>query len=1041
MSSAKLCIFASFFLVSLWAEHSVGQNLSPTNEMVWKANARYQIDTSGGDKYWKILDQLATFYEPVARGETLPNYLSYQLGFDGYYAQIRKEAKVLRQDSPDGVDYSGVDRVTKLLNTMPFPLSSFATRLEFEFDDIINDPHRIAEHLRKEYSVDGSAYQKERILDLIFDAAQNSPDFGKNWDALFGPMINAKTTDSSQAILNNNPDFSHQEIIKTALNELGQIKEDLSEVRAKVRDGIDRNIKEIGPSAKVVTRNQESEAQPDLPSLRQYIKSKAEESRRLQLEKIEDEGLRSGIFLLSSALPNKDDARRFSAISNAVLDFRASVRAFEQKMDLVKGDRLGESLSAAALTANWLSIGMTLVQTFGDTGPSSDDVILSQLKALSEQLVEFQNETRERFGRIDTSLMEIQGTLIAGIDLLARKSDFIASEVAESRQTLGQLLTKINNANDDIQNYLKVIIDNPFATAMKYCLGHKKVNGSDLPEPEYDKCVAAIRQFVAEARSPALSGAWGETPEVRDASDWNSNINWYLGYALNKAGFAFSGDPHPNPQRWSHAVSAYMRLATENPAYFKAKPLAALEELMQVGERLERDVWKIAHDDDRRAVLFESLVEDYVSSARAVSAASSGIRARITAQNGARAAWITRSEFIEVWKREFPTIRTRPLQGEINPERSQENASAAATFGARPEFFDSLQSNGPFPTLTTEEELDKLASALAKSGFDAVAADILGIGTLKLVYHYVPGILRFSTVGSVDMVTGAPSIVITAYLVNSGVSRAILTSTTRHPDGRVGILFLSPCFNAVCELVHKPAQSLETMLRRSFNDFLPVIKWKQSTTEAASEVDETRSWNSETVEKRLDDILVSQQAAILSDSSTAGTELHTAIEKLDRAARTFRTFLMVMYPDAGVEDDIFRTIISGEPRIASCWRKYSRIAAGGFNWVPNGDKAKYSFTNVSGRNYCKSDTDFSKLYYPVLLTRGTIEALMKSSLDAGAIDPDKISATTFLMNLDELAGESATSLVSRIQTVGTFSERPSSTSKYLESIKILKGLH
>jgi hypothetical protein len=292
-----------------------------SDKSLWVENALYQIDAKGGQRYWQVLAPLARFYEPVARGDA-SGFHNYRSIMENTFEQLQSATPPLDSTLHSTAQNLDVSRAITLLKTAPFPFSSFATLAGFISDNHNADPSIIEGSLIKSYQIPTQTYDKQHILEILYDAAHTSTEFRDNFDPLIGvPLFNARTTDSGTQIISNNHGFYEQTRIDSILTETGELKESVAHLKDDLGKQISDAVGQIGQVGADIGSTRSSSdrmdnvpqtASPDaiLINLDSTLKKQIADQERRQRAAWEDEGLRSTTYILSTFLPNKDDAKR-----------------------------------------------------------------------------------------------------------------------------------------------------------------------------------------------------------------------------------------------------------------------------------------------------------------------------------------------------------------------------------------------------------------------------------------------------------------------------------------------------------------------------------------------------------------------------------------------------------------------------------------------------------------------------------------------------------------------------------------------------------
>ena len=298
---------------------------------------------------------------------------------------------------------------------------------------------------------------------------------------------------------------------------------------------------------------------------------------------------------------------------------------------------------------NYIGIFMGIVDAFAnnDKGPSPEQIILDQIRALGKMIQAFQEENRERFERIDFELATIFAQMNAQFQKITAQLENVDFDVQTLRGGLAASLNKMDLMERHLTAYLELIARQSFEQSMTQCLGYKERVGSTLPDSEYNRCVASILSFMQESKSTAISGdeikanTLVNLADLPKPLDWAKQLNFFLQLAVQRGNYNIRQERRANPLEWARLADAFVTLAIENNEIFKRSPDLALKSILEEGQEIERSLTgTLQAEPDHFLTMFSSLLQDYKRAARSVTAAAADIRKR--AINGqASETWLT----------------------------------------------------------------------------------------------------------------------------------------------------------------------------------------------------------------------------------------------------------------------------------------------------------------------------------------------------------------------------------------------------------------
>lgn len=219
------------------------------------------------------------------------------------------------------------------------------------------------------------ARPEENVFALVEKTYTRHSDFKRTWDELFLERYGFAPDASNETVMDRVPDFAdHESItrIREALNERGDQQEALLD-----------EVRRIWDDARRREAQQENEARRRLAEQRATLDAA---------------GYRAAVDLAGTIIGVRDPelGRQIHAINNAGFRLRDAMRAFE------KAQAVGASTTLAgfALTGNVVGAGLMLMSAFGDSGPSTDQLIIEELHRLREEVQQVREEMHQRFDEV-----------------------------------------------------------------------------------------------------------------------------------------------------------------------------------------------------------------------------------------------------------------------------------------------------------------------------------------------------------------------------------------------------------------------------------------------------------------------------------------------------------------------------------------------------------------------------------------------------------------------------------------------------------------
>lgn len=774
-----------------------------TDKAIWVGNAAHRITST--DK-WEYVDFLKFIVDVKKNTDATPiGTVTSLLRNKGLADAITQSQSTL---SARTFVLPEVDRANRIYDALreagPLPalvsdylkdsLRANTRDKTFESSILINRLSSTEFHRNSEYLLD--------VLQDVYALGDKYPEFKKAFNEVYGRYLRADIGDPADRILQNNPDFATLEYVRSLVNDKGEVSIKVDRLRSSLVSGLAGQQKQFAEFRDKLQKLDKSQLQQhmDFAKLEDWIKARADLERSEKVQQLQTEGLKSGAFILATVLPKTDDARRFTATVNAVIDLRAAVQQLEKNQQLAN-DQATSAAAASVFTANLVVIGIALVNAYETAHQEPPEkVIMEALISLSKQIEAYQEENRSRFDRLDFATNAIYREVVQGFSDVLALIGQAGNDVQATRVSLDLLSRRMDLFEREIEDKLDFLMDQTFRSKLQGCLSYRAVAGEDLGYPAYIDCVSSIRAYVLDAKLPQQSGEWRAdlnnnlalANELREER-WAEKINTIREMAVAYEHFNLQGR-RANPLRWTTAVRMYIALASANTDHFKRAPQDFLLELDAEGTSTVRDFSyeMVRNNPDKILQLYRDLLGRYSGAVKRFSAAAAVSRERALEALAMPLEDVTsRLEGIAVPDKLAQEICKRPIK---------HIAKTATGFPVLPVAKTNFN---PSPQLTGDETWPPILGAervwdlvLRKPEFTDL--ETLGLGALKLGYvAFFDRARAVGTASPVEYLYGTPCVQYLLYLT-----------------GRAGAEKLVGWTNEICSLpvrfyVHPPTKSYE----------------------------------------------------------------------------------------------------------------------------------------------------------------------------------------------------------------------------------------
>lgn len=473
----------------------------------------------------------------------------------------------------------------------------------------------------------------DAVLRRVIKTADVDPTFGAARDAWFGALSRA-------SVYNTAEQFLADPILATWINsqaiidllQAGQveqsvvvqmIRDQFAQLGVKLdqmRDNQVTTLIQNNTTYKVVENGQRGNAQAHAAAL-------AQSKQNEQLL----EAARSGVFVLSTVVGFFDPkfGKQLGILGNAAVQVASAINKY---LPTVAGLGLAQaltSLSTVVLTGNLLGAVMTLLPLFIDSGPTPEQLILTEVRKLREDVARLGNNMNDRFNRVERGLNTIYQDMMVQFDKVIQLLADISGQLNQIGHTLVTLQSRLDEIGERLFAALDDVHQNDLRAEVNYALGHQLRYNRALPETDFIRAENLFEYYAVSVSRDSVSTApitqYGRVQNFDiDPNLAGAELSKNLGYLTWLAGYRFGygiqARTIPNPAVWSLAARAYGQLIAENPAL--ARTITAQPQIRGTGAEIDALVRQLSQPvNGTTNPLFTSLINNYRSAAQNLSAA------------------------------------------------------------------------------------------------------------------------------------------------------------------------------------------------------------------------------------------------------------------------------------------------------------------------------------------------------------------------------------------------------------------------------------
>ncbi|MFN8445923.1 MAG: hypothetical protein U0175_34350 [Caldilineaceae bacterium] len=294
--------------------------------------------------------------------------------------------------------------------------------------------------------------------------------------------------------------------------------------------------------------------------------------------KLKLDAIQSSISVISTLAGFIDPqfGKQLETVASSALQIGQSLDGW---LDAVAGmnalDKIG-SLSTVVMTGNILGAVMNVVNLFGSSGPSPDQMILQEIGKLRQQVDQLRTEMHDRFDRVDQELNVIYSTMQDRFDKIDIQLGKLNANILEVQRTLLDLDLKLSRIERNNFELLDALGRRPLLEAINGGLGYEQRTGHAMSQSDFENYENIFQTWGTIHAFDALATG----PSQRDFSDdallselnafpLDANLNYLNAWLKLKGLPGFANSRLASPRDWLFASRAYSQLGIEWPELMK----------------------------------------------------------------------------------------------------------------------------------------------------------------------------------------------------------------------------------------------------------------------------------------------------------------------------------------------------------------------------------------------------------------------------------------------------------------------------------------
>ena len=346
-----------------------------------------------------------------------------------------------------------------------------------------------------------------------------------------------------------------------------------------------------------------------LQGLVEYQYDAEQRSRQARIEEVRIEGVRSLVFLATTAigLADPESGHRLSTVSSALFRIHDSIKKFNAAKKLADGLT---GLASVALTGNIVAAIIPVLDLFVDMGPTADEMILTEIANLRKQVEDVRKQMHGRFDRVDRKLNSIHEDVVKGLnallDFTARSNQENVRRLKDLRASLNQQALQLRELTALVSTATDRIATLIHAESVQPCLDRLESFGRSGASADWFRdCVGEIQSrattgYLEQLQAGSEYSGYDLAALLRDEPEKSFNVA-RLRFLSQRDGQELITTPGvvPSPESWIWIADMHDRFMSDWPEY---------------AEVYEGNNYGQVMSDRREAIVsyMESLRDDYV---------------------------------------------------------------------------------------------------------------------------------------------------------------------------------------------------------------------------------------------------------------------------------------------------------------------------------------------------------------------------------------------------------------------------------------------
>ena len=428
---------------------------------------------------------------------------------------------------------------------------------------------------------------EETVFDTIVSLYRENENFRSTWDVLFLAEYGFRPDAADHTVTYNSPEFAMHENVRTILrasqeardsNDASALLREIQAIHREVHERIDASSRS---TVKIHADIRSATAALHADLRERWVLEDIIATRRQQtmVEDLEMAAYHTAVDLATTFVGFRDPklARQIGSVNHAIFGIRDGLRKYHHALNI----GASTTLASLALAGNFVGATLGLVDIFMDTGPSTDEIILDEVRRIAAQVENVRQEMHERFHSVHEHLDEIYGIISHGLKVLidyrhedARSLERLALDLQQARHQLSENTEVQLDTQAILVRQGELLQDLIVNLRLAPCLrDHDPDVGDPMDLAKFRDCRSAIETLAVQLPKLQIGDDLRSLPATAlwlDARPDGTIARSYREFKrLHRSADTVLPDSIVGPDAWFYVVDIHDRFLSKYPILYK----------------------------------------------------------------------------------------------------------------------------------------------------------------------------------------------------------------------------------------------------------------------------------------------------------------------------------------------------------------------------------------------------------------------------------------------------------------------------------------